>query len=86
MAERVAGSHGEPDRHLAPSGPIPMDLGAMQGPSYHSSAHPGSGENGGRSNDKRTCHYCKQPGHFMLSCLKLKRDMEAKAAGRFPPR
>ena len=86
MAERVAGAHSEPASHPAFPGSIPMDLGAMQGPSSHSSAHPRSIGNGGRSNDKRTCHYCKQPGHFMLSCLKLKQDIEAKAAGRFPPR
>ena len=30
--------------------------------------------------------FCKQPAHFMLSCLKLKQDIEAKAAGQFPPR
>ena len=30
------------------------------------------------------CHYCNQPGHFILSCLKFKQDIESKAAGRFP--
>ena len=84
VAERVAGAHGKPAHHRDPPGSIPMDIRAMKGPSFHPSAHPRSGGNGGCSNDKRTYHYCKQPGHFILSCLKLKQDIEIKATGQFP--
>ena len=86
VVERVVGDYGEPARYPAPLGSIPMDLGAMQGPSSRPGAHPGSEGNGDCSNDKCTCHYCKQHGYFMLFCLKLKKDIEAKAAGWFPPR
>ena len=85
MVERLDGPHSEPSRNPAPPGSIPIDLGAMQGTSYHSGAHLGSRGNGGHSVNKRTYHYCNQSGHFMLSCLKLKQDIEAKAAGRFLP-
>ena len=80
MAERVAGAHGEANRHPDPPGSIPMDLEAMQGPSSRSETHYKSGRAGGCSNDKCTYHYCKHPGHFMLSCLKFKWDIETKAA------
>ena len=58
VAERMAGAHGEPTRHPAPPGCIPMDLGAMQGTSSHSGIHSRRGGAGGHSNDKRTYHYC----------------------------
>ena len=79
--ERVVGVYGEPTHHPAPLGSIPMDLGAIQGPTSHSGTHPRRGGNGNCSIDKLTCHYYKQPSHFIFSCLKLKQYIEAKAAG-----
>ena len=70
-------------------GPTPVELGQAQGQSQatytsrggFAGRHGGCGGAGG-SSGPRTCHYCYQPGHFMLSYPKLKRDMAAREAGR----
>ena len=69
-------------------GPTMMELGQAQGQG-HAAYTPCGGfadRNGRRSgagggSESRTCHYCHQPGHFMLSCSKLKRDTTAHKAG-----
>ena len=93
VVERLSGAMGEPPRGAAAGhqGPTPMELGPAQGQgqgqaTYTSRGgfagrHGGRGSAGGGSGP-RTCHYCHQPGHFMLSCLKLKCDMAAREAGR----
>ena len=70
-------------------GPTPMDLGQAQGQGQATYTSRGgfAGQHGGRGgagggSGPRTCHYCHQPGHFMLSCPKLKRDMAARKARR----
>ena len=81
IVDCVAGAHGEAARN----GPQPMDLGAVQGSSigvaYHEARQAndtctGHGQGGQRG--QRLYHYCKQLGHFMLSCKKLERDMQMK--------
>ena len=81
LAEHVAGAHGE----AAHDEPQPMDLGAMQnsgmGVAYHEAKQANgtcTGHGQGGQNGQQLCHYCKQPGHFMLSCKKLKHDMQMK--------
>ena len=80
LAERVAGAHGEAARNVL----HPMDLDTAQGTSntYHSippKQPPRNGQPQGQgAGGQRLCHYCKQPGHFMLSCKKLERDMQMK--------
>ena len=81
IADRVAGALGEAARN----GPQPMDLGAVQGSSIGVAYHGARQANGTRTghgqggqNGQRLCHYCKQPGQFMLSCKKLERDMQMK--------
>ena len=66
-----------------------MDLGQVQGQGQATcTSHGGfAGQHGGRGgagggSGPRTCHYCHQPGHFMLSCPKLNRDMAACKTGR----
>ena len=66
-----------------------MELGQAQGPGPAAyTPHGGfAGQDGGRGNaggspGLRTCHYCHQPSHFMLSCPKLKHDMGVREAGR----
>ena len=91
VVERLGGTMGEAPRGAAAGhqGPTPMELGQAQGQgqaTYTSCGgfagrHGGHGDAGGGSGP-RTCHYCHQPGHFMLSCPKLKRDMAARKAGR----
>ena len=78
IVERVAGAHGK----TACNCPQPMDLGAMQGNgigvAYHGARQANgtrTGHGQGRQSGQRLCHYCKQTGHFMLSCKKLERDM-----------
>ena len=81
LAKRVAGAHGEAARN----GPQTMDLGAVQGSSmgvaYHGARQANATRTGhgqGGQSGQWLCHYCKQPGHFMLSCKKLERDMQMK--------
>ena len=83
IAERVAGGHGEAARN----GPQPMDLGAVQGSSIGVAYHGARQANGtytghgqGEQSGQRLCHYCKQLGHFTLSCKKLECDMWMKQA------
>ena len=83
IAECVAGAHGE----AACNGPQPMDLGAVQGSGIEVAYHGARQANGtctghgqGGQSGQQLCHYCKQPGHFMLSCKKLERDMQMKRA------
>ena len=94
MAEHVAGAGGEAPRGVGSHSNgsnqhVPMELGAMYGPSpqcpRRSNAGGGSGS-GQQHGSHRVCHYCKQPGHFMLSCQKLKRDMAAKDVNHGAPR
>ena len=64
-----------------------MDLGAVQGSSMGVAYHGARQANGtcighgqGGQSGQRLCHYCKQPGHFMISCKKLQCDMQMKRA------
>ena len=94
MAERVAGAGGEAPRGVGAHSNgsnqhVPMELGAMYGPStqrLRRSSASGSSGSGQQHSGHRVCHYCKQPGHFMLSCQKLKRDMATKDTSRGAPR
>ena len=81
LAEHVAGAHGEAARN----GSKPMDLGAMQGSNigvaYHGAWQANdtrTGHSQGGQSGQQLCHYCKQPGHFILSCKKLEHDMQMK--------
>ena len=81
LAERVSGAHGKAARN----GPQPMDLGAVQGRSIGVAYHGARQANGtntghgqGEQSEQQLCYYCKQPGHFMLSCKNLERDMQMK--------
>ena len=70
------------------SGFTPMELGQAQGQGHaaytplrdFAGCHGGRGGAGGIAGE-RTCHYCGQPGHLMLSCPKLKYDMVACEVG-----
>ena len=89
--KRLGGTMGEAPHGAAAGhqGPTSMELGQAQGQGHATyTSHGGfAGQHGGRGgagggSGPRTCHYCHQPGHFMLSCPKLKRDMAAREAGR----
>ena len=95
VAERLGSAMGEAPRGIAAGPPshVPMELGQAQG--HHQPAYTprggfssrwggrgGSAGHRGLAGGGRTCHYCGQPGHFMLSCPKLKRDMAARKVGR----
>ena len=79
----VVKAHLEPNRHPPPLGSVAIDHEAILGPPLHSGTNPGSWGNNGHGNNKSTCCYYKQAGHFILSCLKLKQDMRAKVVGQF---
>ena len=81
IEEREAGAHGK----AACNGPQPMDLGAVQGSgigvAYHGARQANSTRTGhgqGRLSGQWLCYYCKQLGHYMLSCKKLERDIQMK--------
>ena len=81
IAKRVAGAHGKAARN----GSQPMDLGAVQGSSIGVAYHGARQANGTRTghgqggqSGQQLCHYCKQPGHFMLLCKVLERDIQIK--------
>ena len=83
LAKCVVGAHGKAARN----GPQPMDLGAVQGSgigvAYHGARQANgtrTGHGQGGQSGQQLCHYCKQPGHFMLSCKKLEHDMQMKRA------
>ena len=83
LAEHMAVAHGK----AAGNGPQPMDLGAVQGSSvgvaYHGARQANgtrTGHSQGGQSGQQLCHYCKQPGYFMLSCKKLEHDIKMKQA------
>lgn len=91
VAEHLGGVMGETPCGAAAGHqcPTPMELGQAQGQGHATYTSRGgfAGQHGGRGSagggsGPRTCHYCPQPGHFMLSCPNLKRDMAAREAGR----